>query len=122
MPILRPLILALFTLVLALPATAQSNPFATVVRVNDRVVTQYEVNQRILFFQVLRAPGNLEEQAMDRLIEERLQLDAAKAMGISVTDEQVAAGITEFAARANLEAEQFIAAVGQGGVDPETVC
>lgn len=121
MPILRPLILALFTLVLALPATAQSNPFATVVRVNDRVVTQYEVNQRILFFQVLRAPGNLEEQAMDRLIEERLQLDAAKAMGISVTDEQVAAGITEFAARANLEAEQFIAAVGQGGVDPETV-
>lgn len=121
MPILRPLILALFACLPALPAAAQSKPFATVVRVNDSVVTQYELNQRILFFQVLRAPGDLQEQALDRLVEERLQLDAAKAAGIEVTDEQVLAGIGEFAARANLDTEQFLRVAGQGGVDPETI-
>ncbi len=125
MPHIRPLRALALTLILALscaaPASAQSNLFAPVVQVNDRVITQYEVNQRALFYQILRAPGDSEELAYDKLIDERLQLDAAELIGIEVTDDQVAEGIAEFAGRNNLETEQFIAALAREGVDVETV-
>ena len=121
MPIFRILIAVLLTVTLTSVAGAQSSLFAPVARVNDRVITQYELNQRILFFQVLRAPGDLQKEALSRLIDERLQQDAAKRQGVEVTAEEIQAGITEFAGRANLTAEQFLQAIGQGGVDPETL-
>ncbi len=126
MPHTRPLRALALTLIAALtcaalPALAQGNLFAPVVKVNDRVITQYEINQRILFYEILRAPGDLEEFAYDKLIEERLQLDAAKLIGIEVSDEQLEAGIAEFAGRANLESEQFIAALAREGIDVETL-
>ena len=105
---------------LAAPLWAQSNLFAPVVRVNDRIITQFELNQRILFFQLLRAPGNHEEEALKRLIEERLQLDAANALGVSVSDEQVRTGMEEFASRANLSADEFVAALEGAGVAAES--
>ncbi|KMW56231.1 Survival protein SurA precursor (Peptidyl-prolyl cis-trans isomerase SurA) [Candidatus Rhodobacter oscarellae] len=116
---LRIMILGLLV-ALAGPALGQSNPFAPAVQVNDRVITQFELDQRILFFEALRAPGDLEQQALDRLVEERLQYDAAQTLGLSIGDEQVQAGMEEFAGRANLTAEQFVAAMGQEGVAEET--
>ncbi|MDJ0825955.1 MAG: peptidyl-prolyl cis-trans isomerase [Rhodobacter sp.] len=104
-----------------LAAIAQDNLFAPVVRVNDRVVTQYELNQRILFFEALRAPGNIEDEALERLIDERLQLDAAEVQGIGVSEDEVLAGIEEFAGRAGLSGEEFLQALAQGGIDPETM-
>lgn len=114
--------IVLLTLIGAMPvaAVAQSNLFAPVVRVNDRVITQFELNQRILFFQLLRAPGDIEQTALDRLIEERLQLDAAVAFGVTVPPEDVDTGMEEFASRANLTADEFVAALGQAGVAEET--
>lgn len=105
---------------LSAPATAQSGRFAPVVIVNDAVVTEYELDQRIRFLQILRAPGDLEEEARKGLIEDRLRVQAAEAAGISVTEAQVNAGMAEFAARANLDTEQFVEAIGQGGVARET--
>ncbi len=102
------------------PAWAQDNLFAPAIRVNDQVITRYELNQRIVFYELLRAPGDLEELAIDRLIEERLQLQAAKQFGIEVSEEQLQAGMEEFAGRANLDVEKFVAALGQAGVAPET--
>ncbi|MEM6694469.1 MAG: peptidylprolyl isomerase [Pseudomonadota bacterium] len=102
------------------PAAAQGL-FTPVAKVNDRVVTQYELTQRTLFYQALRAPGDPRELAMEKLIEERLQMQAADAMGIEVTDEQLEAGLEEFAARANLSSQEFLAALGRFGIAPETV-
>lgn len=112
-------VLVLSTLTLG-GAQAQGNLFAPVATVNDLAVTRYELNQRILFFEVLRAPGNLEEQALDRLIDERLQLQAAKRMGIKITDADILTGMEEFAARANLTPEEFVKAIAPAGVEPET--
>ncbi len=119
MTILRILILLAMSLA-AVPLAAQGNLFSPVARVNDRVITQYELNQRALFFEVLKAPGNAEDAAMERLIEERLQFDAAEMMGVTIDDDQVLVGMEEFAARANLTAEQFVEAIGREGIAPET--
>lgn len=113
---------ALCLLVVALaagPAGAQGE-FAPVARVDDRVVTRHEVDQRARFFTLLRAPGDPRELALERLIEERLQLAAADADGITVSPEAIEAGMAEFAARANLSVEEFIAALAQAGVQETT--
>jgi len=114
------MILALALGLAAAPLMAQANIFAPAIKVNDRVITQYELNQRILFYELLRAPGNLPDFARDRLIEERLQLDAAAQFGVEISDDDVLVGMEEFAARANLDVEQFVAAIEREGVSAET--
>ena len=104
---------------LATPVAAQ-NMFAPVVRVNDQVITNYELTQRTLFLTLLKAPGNVRELATEQLIQERLEAEVAKQMGISITEEKLKAGMEEFAGRANLSAEEFVAALAQAGVAAET--
>lgn len=100
-------------------ALAQS-PFAPVARVNDAIVTAYEVEQRALFLEAVRAPGDLSTQAFETLIDERLQVAEARRLGVAATDADIAAGIAEFAGRANLSTEEFLVAIGEAGVEPET--
>ncbi|MEZ5913812.1 MAG: SurA N-terminal domain-containing protein [Paracoccaceae bacterium] len=104
----------------AMPAAAQGQ-FSPRVYVNDRVVTQYEVDQRYAFLQLLRAPGDVEDLAIRGLIDDRLRVQAAEEMGLKVSEEQIAAGMAEFAGRANLETEQLIELIGQAGIAPETL-
>ncbi|GAA6149121.1 peptidylprolyl isomerase [Pseudooceanicola nitratireducens] len=102
----------------ALPALAQS--FSPAIKVNDRVITEYELDQRMRMLRLFRTPGDIPAQAEEQLIDDRLRLQAAGELGIEPTPEQITAGMSEFAARANLSADQFLAALRQGGVAPET--
>ncbi len=104
---------------LAAPVAAQ-NLFAPVARVNDQVITGYELSQRTTFLTLLRAPGNVRDLAMQQLVEERLKEEVARQMGITVSAETVREGMAEFAGRADLSTEQFLQAIGQGGVAAET--
>ncbi|PWK60441.1 peptidylprolyl isomerase [Roseicyclus mahoneyensis] len=107
---------------LALPAVTASaqSPFSAAVRVNDSIVTWYEIDQRALFLEVLRAPGDLRAEALETLVNERLQVAEARRVGALASPEEIEAGVEEFAARADLGAEQFIRAIGEEGVAPET--
>lgn len=96
------------------------NPFAARVTVNGSAITNYELDQRALFLRLLRLPGDPEKEALRVLIEDRLGAQAAKAAGLTVTDADLTAGMTEFAARANLSSDDFIKALGDEGVAPET--
>ena len=104
---------------LGTPITAQ-NQFSPAVKVNDQVITNYEVDQRARFLTLLRAPGDPAEEALKALINDRLQSQAASAAGITATQEEVEVGMEEFAARAELTAEDFIKALAGGGVSAET--
>ncbi len=116
---LLPLALAGLT-AFAAPAGAQAGRFSPAVIVNDSAVTRYELEQRMRFLTLLRAPGDPMVEAERGLVDARLRMQAARAAEITVTDQQVDAGMAEFAGRANLEAEQFVQAIGQAGVAPET--
>lgn len=108
--------LALMT---AAPVAAQ-NLFAPVAKVNENVVTEYEVQQRQRFLQVLNAPGATREDAITALIDERLRNEAVSEAGIALTPEGTNDALAEFAGRANLSTEEFITALGQAGVSRET--
>lgn len=114
---------AALALTLALPAAspAADNPFAPVLYVNGSVITGYEIEQRAAFLALVRTPGDLTQIAREGLIDDRLHAQAAAAMGIEAPDEQVTAGMEEFAKRANLSVEAFQAELAKGGVDPETL-
>lgn len=100
-------------------AAAQSL-FSPAIRVNDQAVTYYELRQRIALLEALNAPGDREDTAKEALIDERLQIEEAKRLGITVSDAAVTEGMAEFAARANLTTQQFLAEVGKYGVAKET--
>ncbi|MES2144806.1 MAG: peptidylprolyl isomerase [Pseudomonadota bacterium] len=101
-------------------ATAQDNLFAPRVTVSGRVVTEYEVLQRAMFIKLLGGSGDPDAEAEKALVEEKLKLIEADRLKIKLTPEQITAGMTEFAGRANLSAEEFTAALAEGGVEPET--
>lgn len=101
------------------PAIAQ-DLFAPRLYVNDRVITEYEVAQRAMFLQVLKAPGNPEEEALKALVEDRLRQTEAERLGIKLTDEEVLQGMTEFASRANLTAEALIAELAKVDISAES--
>lgn len=113
-------LIALTALVLGAAPIQAQNLFAPRVYVNDRAITEFEVQQRVRMLELFRTPGDLEAEATKALIEDRLRMSIAKAMQITATPDQIAAGMEEFAGRAQLNAEQFIAALGQAGVAPQT--
>ena len=102
------------------PSTAQ-NLFEPVIVVNDQVITRYELEQRARLMQVFRAPGDPNELAREQLIEDRLKLDAARANGIVLGEEEVNLGIEEFATRANLTGEELLRALEGAGVAATTM-
>lgn len=100
--------------------TVTAAQFAPAVTVNDSVVSEYEINQRVTMLQAFRTPGNLQELAREQLIEDRLKLEALNNAGLRITDEGLRGAMAEFATRANLELDQFITLLSQSGVSEET--
>jgi len=100
-------------------ATAQGL-FDPVVKVNGAAITRYELSQRAELLKLLRAPADPTRLAREQLIEERLKTQAAAAQGIVIDDEQIRAGMENFASQGGLEADQMIALLERGGVSLET--
>ena len=95
--------------------------FSPEFQVGDRIVTRYQVEQRANFLSLLGAPGDTRNLARDQLVNEALQLSAAEAEGITVSQEAFEAAVAEFAARANLSAEQFLQITQERGISQATV-
>ncbi len=107
-------------LVLFGTAAVAQGLFSPAIRVNDDVITRYELEQRIQFLSLLNAPGDPEETARQTLIEDRLKKQEVSQFGIAPTPDEVAAGMEEFAGRANLSRQEFIEALEQNGVSVQT--
>ena len=113
-------ILAAAATVFTLQTADAQNLFAPVARVDDMVVTEFEVQQRMQFMQLLNAPGADRESALETLIDDRLRVRAVNDAGIELTEEGLQEGLEEFAARADLNAEEFSQALEEQGVSRET--
>ncbi|SFK59491.1 peptidylprolyl isomerase [Shimia haliotis] len=102
------------------PVLAQG-AFSPAVTVNDQVVTNYEIDQRARLLTVMNTPGDTFEEAKKQLIDDRLKVQAARIVGISVPEEGVQAGLAEFAQRVNMDPESLIKALAGEGIDEETM-
>ncbi len=117
---LRGAVLALALAPLAVAATGQGL-FSPALTVNDQVITRFELEQRARLLQLLRAPGNPNSLAREELIEDRIKQQAVKDAGMSITPEDIEAGIDELSSRTSLSTDEFIAALEEGGVAVQTL-
>lgn len=100
------------------PASAQT-AFAPAAVVNDEVVTYYDVQQRALLLQLGGGqPGpQLNQAALEQLIEDHLRVQAAERFGVGATDEELAAAVDEFAQRQGVSREDMLSRLAALGVE-----
>lgn len=101
---------------LSLSVSAAEIPLDRVVAiVNDGIVLQSELNERITLIQAqlrerrTRAPeaSILRKQVLDRLVLESLQIQLAQERGIRISDRQLAMALENIASQNKLTLEQF---------------
>ena len=91
--------------------------FAPAIRVDDMIITQYEIEQRSLFFELLKFPGNHKKEAEKSLIDDRLKSRAAEKLNVKVNPKALNFEMEIFAKRANLTVDQFSKRLKKSGVD-----
>ncbi len=101
-------------------ATAQS-PFSAAIKIDETVVTRYELDQRIRFLTALNFPGIPSQIAREQLIDEKLKRRAAKEAGVILAPEALSDGLTAFAARGNMDFETFVGELSKAGIDRYTM-
>ncbi|WP_299150122.1 peptidylprolyl isomerase [uncultured Tateyamaria sp.] len=101
------------------PGIAQ-NIFAPVAQVDETTITEFEVQQRIRFLQVVGARGGTRQEVIPELIRDRLRFSEAAQAGLTLSPAELQDGLSEFAARANLSAEEFVQGLEGAGVARET--
>ena len=94
--------------------------FAPAIQVNEMIITQYEIDQRSLFFELLKFPGNHKKEAEKSLIDDRLKLKAAEKFNVEANPTALSFEMELFAKRANLTVEQFAKRLKKSGVDRVT--
>ncbi|MBT9383222.1 peptidylprolyl isomerase [Pseudooceanicola sp. CBS1P-1] len=102
------------------PQGASAQTFGPAIRVNDKVITQYEIDQRTRLLTVLGAPGDVRKMARDALIDEKLELGAADSFGFALKDDQIQAAMEQYVSRTQLSLNDFLARLSQAGIDKES--
>ena len=96
------------------------NTFVPAIQVDDMIITQYEIDQRTLFFELLKFPGNHKKEAVKSLIDDRLKLRSAEKFNIELNINALNFEMEMFAKRANLTVDQFAKRLEKAGVDRKT--
>ena len=94
--------------------------FSPAIKVDEMIITQYEIDQRELFFELLKFPGNHKKEAKKSLIDDRLKLKASEKFSVQITPAALNFEMEMFAKRANLTVDQFAKRLKKAGVDKVT--
>jgi peptidyl-prolyl cis-trans isomerase SurA len=112
--------LAIGLAVLAGPAVA-ANPYAPALTVNDSVITNYDIDQRVLLLEALGASGDVRKLAVQQLTEDRVKVQAAQELQIELPEGAIEAGLEEFAAGRGLQIEDVLQVLQSRGIDRQTM-
>ncbi len=105
-------------------ADAQT-PFRPVAVVNDSAITGFDLAQRALILRMLgnpsETPEQLQTEALDQLVEDKLKLQAGKQIGIAATPAMIAGGVEEYAKRSGATPDEFRALMSERGVTSQAL-
>jgi peptidyl-prolyl cis-trans isomerase SurA len=117
-----------FVCLLGHTALAVPQKIGIAVVVNQDIITHGDIAARAsLFINTMnKAPtpdmrAQIERQVVERLIEERIKMQEAKALGIQITDQQVADGMASLAQQNNSSTELFRQQLRGAGIKPSTL-
>ena len=109
-----------------LPALASAQGLRVVARVNDDAITDFDLQQRVLF--AIRTSGlqdspdlrqRMAPQILRQMVDEKLQIQDAKRLGMKPTDSEVGQRYAEIERAAGLQRGQFRQYLQSVGVAPE---
>jgi len=105
---------------LALPAHAQG-AFSIAYRVNEAIITNYDIDQRVKLLRALGANGpNMRQTAIDALIDDRLKQGLAADFGINLDQSALDRAIEGYAQQRNLTTQSLMARMRGAGVHRES--
>jgi peptidyl-prolyl cis-trans isomerase SurA len=105
------------------PSAAQSVQ-RVIATVNDDPITAYDLNQRVRFTMLtsrIRGSAKLKQAILKALVNERLQMQAAKRLGITIGDEEVNATLSGLAKRNRISLKRLKAVLKSRGVRAKTL-
>ena len=103
-------------------SVAQStNTFNVVVEVNDQIITNYEISQRIIMLETFGAKSVSKKEVINSLINERLFTYSAIELEALPNDSEIDKGLDDFAKRGNLNKKDLLAYLDSRNVSQETL-
>src|SRR5262249_12330717 len=104
----------LTVILLLLPTFASAQALRVLARVNDDAITDFDLNQRIVF--AIRSSGlqdtpdmhqRLANQILHQMIDEKLQIQNANAMKIGATEQEISLRVAEIERAAGMQPGAF---------------
>jgi peptidyl-prolyl cis-trans isomerase SurA len=94
------------------------------VLVNDDPISDYDIDQRERFLAITtqqQPSADLKKQAIDLLIDERLQMQQARKLGVTPDDDDMMKTLGDMAQKNNLSVDGLSTALGKAGVNIKTL-
>ena len=103
-------------------AISQStNSFKVVAEVNDQIITNFEIDQRIKMLQTFGAKSISKQDIMNSLINERLYTYSAIELEVLPNQSEIDKGLDDFAKRGNLSKKDLLAYLESRNISKETL-
>ncbi|MDC0551298.1 SurA N-terminal domain-containing protein [Amylibacter sp.] len=103
------------------PIAQSSNTFNVAVEVNDQIITNYEISQRIKMLETLGAKSVSKKEVINSLINERLYTYSAIELETLPDNSEIDKGLDDFAKRGNLNKKDLLAYLDSRNVSQETL-
>ena len=103
------------------PAAQSSNTFNVAVEVNDQIITNYEISQRIKMLETFGAKSVSKKEVINSLINERLFTYSAIELEALPNNSEIDKGLDDFAKRGNLNKKDLLAYLDSRNVSQETL-
>lgn len=115
-------IIAISLFIQPFAAISQStNSFKVVAEVNDQIITNFEIDQRIKMLQTFGAKSISKQDIMNSLINERLYTYSAIELEVLPNQSEIDKGLDDFAKRGNLSKKDLLAYLESRNISKETL-
>jgi len=98
-----------------------TNTFKVAVEVNDQIITNYEISQRIKMLETFGAKSVSKKEVINSLINERLYTYSAIELEALPNNSEIDKGLDDFAKRGNLNKKDLLAYLDSRNVSEETL-
>ena len=103
------------------PIAQSSNTFNVAVEVNDQIITNYEISQRIKMLETFGAKSVSKKEVINSLINERLYTYSAIELETLPVNSEIDKGLDDFVKRGNLNKKDLLAYLDSRNVSQETL-
>jgi hypothetical protein len=103
------------------PIAQSTNTFNVAVEVNDQIITNYEISQRIKMLETFGAKSVSKKEVINSLINERLYRHSAFELEVIPSDSEIDKGLDDFVKKGNLNKKDLLSYLGSRNVSQETL-